>query len=100
MQAVKRGCLIKWSYNGLSCTISPRATLTRMAFSHAAKLGGADQAVGGTGEGRTDQQNVGRLLMACTRMPMLCISRAVAAPMPPKPKIPQSPPASMRFRVN
>jgi hypothetical protein len=25
---------------------------------------------------------------------------AVAAPMPPKPKIPQSPPASMRFRVN
>jgi hypothetical protein len=28
---------------------------------HAAKLGGADQAVSGTGERRTDQQNVGRL---------------------------------------
>ena len=26
-------------------------------FLHAAKLGGADQAVGRTGEGRTDQQN-------------------------------------------
>ena len=25
MQAVKRGFLTKWSYKGLSCTISPRA---------------------------------------------------------------------------
>jgi hypothetical protein len=33
MQAVKRGCLAKWSYNGLSCTISPRARLTRIASS-------------------------------------------------------------------
>ena len=62
MQAVKRGCLTRWSYNGLSCTISPRASLTQNGIIlHAAKLGGADQAVSGTGERRTDQQDVGRL---------------------------------------
>src|SRR5262245_66567332 len=33
MQAVKRWFLTKWSYNGRSCTISPRARLTRMASS-------------------------------------------------------------------
>src|SRR6516164_8357428 len=33
MQAVKHGFLTKWSYNGLSCTISPRARLTRIASS-------------------------------------------------------------------
>jgi hypothetical protein len=33
MQAVKFGCMTKWSYKALSCTISPRARLTRMASS-------------------------------------------------------------------
>ena len=40
MQAVKRGCLTKCSYNGLSCTISPRARLTRTG-AIAARPGGA-----------------------------------------------------------
>ena len=89
---------------------------------HAAKLGGANQAGGGAGKRRTDQQNVGRLQelvqplrcsdpvypLICpttpvdgvTRIPIPCMSRAAAAPMPPKPKIPQTRPASMRLRVN
>ena len=33
-------------------------------------------------------------------MPMPRISRAVATPMPPKPRMPQTPPASMRLGLN
>jgi hypothetical protein len=85
------------------------------------KLGGADQAISGTGERRANQQNVGyleefiesiwcsdpahSLIRLATsvdgmhRIPMLDINRPIAAPMPPKPRIPQTP-ASMRLRVN
>ena len=42
----------------------------------------------------------GLRLIAWTRIPRQRMSRAVAIPMPPKPRMPQTPPASMRFGVN
>src|SRR5262245_26710530 len=113
MQAVKRGFLTRWSYNGLSCTISPRATLTRMASSFmrassAAPIRPRVARVSGALISSTSAASRSSLsragvpiqstpsfvrpcrLMACTRMPTPCISRPVAAPMPPKPKIPQT----------
>ena len=53
---------------------------------HAAKLGGADQAASGTGEGRTDQQNVGHFQEPIRDRPADARHRR--------------PPASMGFRVN
>src|SRR6516165_2148503 len=102
MQAVKRRFLTTWSYKGLSCTISPRATLTRMAssfmrWSSAAPIRPRVARVRGaliTSTSAASKSSLSRSgvpiqstrslvrpcrLMACTRMPMPCRLGVAAA---------------------
>jgi hypothetical protein len=61
MQAVKRGFLSR-CYTMASPALSPHGPCDENGIGlHTRKLGGPDQAVGGTGERRADQQHVGRL---------------------------------------